>query len=210
MCIRDSVSTTGAMDGSANISLSNPNHPVSYVWSFNGSNVGNSTLSSGNNINMPNLAAGQYAVTVTDRNGCTSVTSFTLTEPSCGLAATVVSSNISCNGLANGAFAMNIVGANLPLTYTWTGPTAIGNTNTANNLRAGLYSGTLTDAALCKVVVNFTITEPLILKDTLIQLTNNLCASTCLGAINVSAVGGTPSYQYILSLIHISEPTRPY
>ncbi|MBL0294696.1 MAG: gliding motility-associated C-terminal domain-containing protein [Saprospiraceae bacterium] len=193
------VSTTGAMDGSANISLSNPNHPVSYVWSFNGSNVGNSTLLTGNNINMPNLAAGQYAVTVTDRNGCTSVTSFTLTEPSCGLAATVVSSNISCNGLANGAFAMNIVGANLPLTYTWTGPTAIGNTNTANNLRAGLYSGTLTDAALCKVVVNFTITEPLILKDTLIQLTNNLCASTCLGAINVSAVGGTPSYQYIWS-----------
>ena len=103
----------------------------------------------------------------------------TLTEPSCGLAATVVSSNISCNGLANGAFAMNIVGANLPLTYTWTGPTAIGNTNTANNLRAGLYSGTLTDAALCKVVVNFTITEPLILKDTLIQLTISVLIQDC-------------------------------
>ena len=65
------------------------------------------------------VVAGTYSTTITDANGCTSTSSATLTEPVMLVAATVVDSNISCNGYSNGGATASATGGTMPYTYSW-------------------------------------------------------------------------------------------
>ena len=77
-----------------------------------------------------------------------------------------------------------------------------------NNLISSTYTVTVTDANSCTANAQATITQA-----SSISANTSSTPSTCGagdGTATVIASGGTPGYTYLLSLIHISEPTRPY
>ena len=167
---------SGDATATASVTPSGGNAPYTYSWTP----IGQTTQT------VSNLSAGTYTVTVTDNNGCASVTMVTVTAPS-ALSATSSVTNVSCNGDCNGSIAVTPGGGTPPYTYS-----------NLSNLCAGTYSITFTDSHGCTGSAMGTITEPAPLIETLMS-TEASCSSCSDGSITVNASGGTPSYSFSLT-----------
>ncbi len=123
--------------------------------------------------------AGAYSYTVTDANGCTSVTTGTISQPT-ALVAAATTSAILCNG-GNSTVVVSATGGTAP--YTGTG---------TFTRTAGAYSYTVTDANGCTNTVSGTISQPtaLVAAATTTAILCNGGSST----VVVSATGGTAPY----------------
>ncbi len=141
--------------------------------------------------NLSGLAAGAYTVTVTDANGCTATTSVIVTQPAAALSLSFVSTNLSCNGVSNGAIDLTVSGGTSAYTYNWGAVT----TQDRTGLAAGTYSVTVTDANSCTATGSQTITQPAAIAITGV-VTNVSCNGGTNAAINVTTTGGTGSYTY--------------
>jgi hypothetical protein len=177
--ITENDANCNASDGSAVANASGGVGGFSYSWS---SGSGSATAS--------NLAAGSYTVTVTDNNNCT----VTSTANISNIGAPSVASNVqdvSCKGESNGSATLNITGGQSPYSVSWS---AGGSGTTRNNLSAGTYQATVTDAAGCIKVESVTVTEPDSLK---VQLSkaDETCGNKN-GFISANVTGGTPGYSY--------------
>ncbi|WP_186280099.1 T9SS type A sorting domain-containing protein [Fluviicola chungangensis] len=150
-------------------------------------------------VSVTGLAAGTYTVTVTDANACTASQSFTITEPTAISLTASSQTNVSCNGGANGAAAVNAAtGGAGGYTYDWTpgNPTGDG-TVSVTGLAAGTYTVTVTDANACTASQSFTITEPTAISLTAASQTNVACSGGSTGAATVNAAtGGAGGYTY--------------
>ncbi len=138
------------------------------------------------------LSANTYTVTVTDVNGCTSVSSVVLNNLT-GPTATIQSeSTIGCNGASSGSASVTTFGGTSGFTYSWTpsGGTGI----TASNLGANSYTVTVTDANGCTGTASVTLTQPSALVATPASLPT-ACGSSN-GQVSVSASGGNPAYSF--------------
>ena len=137
-------------------------------------------------------------VTTTDANGCTSVESVTISEPS-AITATISSSNDpSCNGYNDGTLTVNANGGTPNYTYDL----GTGVVSQANfiSLGAGSYTVTVTDASGCSETTNtITLTDPVQLNSTASQTGTISCAGFSDGSATVSANGGTGAYSYLWS-----------
>jgi gliding motility-associated-like protein len=141
---------------------------------------------------ISNLAAGTYYVTVTDANGCTTVDSGAITNPT-PITSTVTGTNVACAGGANGtASVTSVSGGTGPYTYLWSNFAA---TSTISNLSGGLYRVIITDANGCEHRDSVLITEPQPLVVTL-SSTNANCAGSNNGTITAGVTGGTGAYSY--------------
>ena len=174
----------GNNDGSAKVITSGGVSPYSYVWTPNVSKTDSAK----------NLTAGIYAVVVTDAHNCSSTVNITVAQPNTLTAVATTITNVSCNGGNNGSVSSVGAGGTLPYSYVWT-PTG-GKNNTANNLTAGTYTITITDAHNCTATANTTITEPSALNLAISSITNVSCYAGSNGAASVSATGGTGAYTY--------------
>src|SRR5207248_2695316 len=136
-CSGTNVSCNGGSNGSASVVASGGTPSYNYSWS----NGGTSASISG-------LAAGTYAVTVTDAHGCTATCSYAVSEPS-AITASCSGSNVACNGGANGSASVIASGGSIGggnYSYIWSN----GVTTAANNgLPAGTYCVTVTDMNGC-------------------------------------------------------------
>jgi len=113
------------------------------------------------------LSEGQYNLTVSDIDGCTTNQSFVICPYSCqleGVLQEVV--NVNCNGSSNGSITISATtnqGAE-PITYVWlsgNGSIIDGETlPSINNISAGTYEVRLEDANGCTDELIFEITEP--------------------------------------------------
>ncbi len=146
------------------------------------------------------LSPGNYGVTVTDANGCTvSASADILQAPAIVVTTTKV--DLLCNGTSNGSITANSTVGFPFVTYQFVWSTgAVSNavnTSTINNLPAGTYTVTVTDAILgvCSEIVSVTINEPTLL-DANIASTNVSCGSASDGSVTVTASGGTLPYSY--------------
>ena len=92
------------------------------------------------------LVAGNYTVAITDSSGCSAYFSYTITEPSTTLTASLNILNVSCFGYSDGTATVSVIGGTPPYNYLW--PNGI-STITLPNLTAGVYSCTITDANGC-------------------------------------------------------------
>jgi hypothetical protein len=88
-------------------------------------------------------------VLVTDANGCKSAASVEILSPN-PLNLDYTKINVACHGAATGSINLLVSGGTAPYSYSWSGPTAIGNTPNATNLLAGTYNVTVTDANHCR------------------------------------------------------------
>lgn len=175
------ASCNGLCDGSATLSTTGGVGPFVFDWSTTG-NTGPTSVS---------ICAGSYTVSVTDANGCTDTTSFTISDNQLQVA--VTTTDVDCNSICDGEATATVTGLNPPYTYDWqpaggTGPTASG-------LCAGNYTLTVEDATGCSVTENFTIVEP----DPIViamAVTDVTCQGGNDGAIDLTVSGGTPGYTY--------------
>lgn len=146
------------------------------------------------------LLAGTYYVTATDDHGCFIHDTIVITQP----AVLVLSENsnlhhnVDCFGNATGGVTLSATGGTQAYTYELNGVT---NTNGAfqNQLLAGDYTATVTDAHNCQATLPITITQPtlLTLSATHVDLRCKLDGS---GSIDLTPAGGSTPYTYRWSI----------
>jgi hypothetical protein len=173
--------------GAISLSVSGGTSPYSYLW-----NDG-STLN-----NRSGLAAGTYAVTVTDNNNClANVNGIVVTQPNAALSASLNVTNSSCNGAGDGSITAVVTGGTSPYTYDWSGNPSGDGTATITGLAAGTYNLTITDANTCTLVATAVVSE-----SSDIQIIVNSTDPTCPvgsnpplnsdGSISLTVSGGNP------------------
>lgn len=130
------VSCFGDSTGSATLTATGGLAPYTYAWS-----PGNLSGPTQNN-----LAAGAYAITVTDANNCPGSFTLNITQPATALQVSTTVVDAEC-GLANGSATATAVGGTAPYNYSWS-PSG-GNTAVAANLAAGEYVVEVSDNNGC-------------------------------------------------------------
>ena len=166
----------------------------------------------GTNLNessnqLGGLCAGLYLVQVTNGTGCITIDTAFVADPD-PIVPNLSTTPVTCFGACDGTATVGPTGGQPPYDYVWAPGSPNGQgTPQVTDLCGGTWSVTISDAAGCSIVVDVLILEPppLVLTETITPIT---CNGACDGVISVVASGGVAPY--VLSLIHISEPTRPY
>ncbi len=183
--VASTSATCNATNGSATVTPTSGTAPYTYTWSPIGGNAATAT----------GLAAGNYTVTIKDANTCTATAVANVTN-SGGVAASVSSASVTCNGLSNGSATVTPAGGTAPYTYTWS-PSG-GNSTTASGLAANNYTVIVSDANSCTITATANILQPSNLS--LTPLTTSVaCNGASTGAATVTATGGTAPYTYTWS-----------
>ncbi len=169
--------------GAITLSVSGGSPGYSYSWS-------NGAITQ----NLSNIAAGDYAVTVTDNNLCTETNSFTVNAPG-SFTITLVADSALCAGSSDGSVASTVSGGNAPFQYSWsTGAVTSGIANVAK----GTYSVTVTDFINCSVADTATVEAPQVIT-AIASITEVLCQGGNNGGIKLIPFGGTPDYTALWS-----------
>ncbi len=184
------VPCAGDTTGSATLSVSNAISPVQFFLDNNPTPFPNGDLT---NI----LSAGNHTVIVLDSIGCSDTVSFTINEP-LPIALTASGTNVLCNGDNSGTLTASATGGTGSIGFAWRdclgGPTLGGAFQ--NNLFAGCYAVTATDANGCASKSSVTLTEPLPYDFGLMQDSVS-CSGLSDGSANIVVMGGTSPYQYL-------------
>ncbi len=176
------VSCNGASDGSVNVIINNGTPP--YVFTLNGAVV----------LDLNNLSAGNYTLETTDITGCSISEEFTISQASeINITATTV--NPTCN-VANGNIALDITGGTPDVNGNYTIAWSNGD---GNNLAAGDYSLTVTDANNCSQTATFTLSN----EGSDLEVSVTTTAVTCVdaedGTANINITEGTEPFSYVLN-----------
>jgi gliding motility-associated-like protein len=180
------IPQTCTNNGSVTISASGGTSTYNYNWS-NGSTT----------QNISGLQPGTYSLTITDSNGCT-VSNLNNQVLLIGAQTVSINSttNISCNGNADGSIDLNISGGTSPFVFNWSNGLT---SEDLNAIPAGNYDVTVTDSLGCVVSINsISITEPAIL-NVITTVNDLLCNGANSGSILLNVQGGTAPYNYLWS-----------
>jgi gliding motility-associated-like protein len=176
------VSAAGECDGEATANVISSLGAVTFSWS-------NGDLTA----TADTLCAGTYFVTATDTNGCSTVDTVTITEPT-ALLLTFNVSEISCAGNGcDGAVEAIVAGGVPPYSYLWnTGDT----TALIDSLCVGVYTVTITDENGAQITDSVELTAPQPFN--IASVVNDVsCPGLCDGDIALNVTGGVPPYNYL-------------
>jgi hypothetical protein len=157
-----------------------------YLWS----NGGTASTITG-------LSAGTYTLTVTDSKGCSrSAVAGTVVNPVVISLPTLVRTNVTCFGAANGTLTANPTGGTAPYSYLWSNGQT---TQTAINLAApATYTVTVTDANNCPSASRSSIiSQPTQIVVSSTQV-NVVCGGSATGSANAT-VTPTATYTFLWS-----------
>ena len=173
-------------NGTATANASGGSGTYTYLWSPSGGNASTAN----------NLSTGIYSVVVTDANGCSAVTTVSVSQTGNVPSTTAATTNtVSCFGGSNGSATATPSGGTPGYTYIWN-TTPVQNTQTASNLSSGTYSVVVTDVNGCTATSIVAITQAASITLTA-NLTNSIsCNGNSNGSSSAIASGGTPSYTY--------------
>ncbi|MCB9185747.1 MAG: SprB repeat-containing protein [Flavobacteriales bacterium] len=115
-------------------------------------------------------------------------------EPS-GLSATCDATDATCNGENNGSLSVNATGGSAPYTYLWSNGAT---TASVDNVGAGSYSVTVTDANGCTATCSSTVSEPSALSASCSKVDGD-CQNNNQGSASVSVSGGVEPYTVLWS-----------
>lgn len=172
-----------AINGTATIITSGGVAPFNYVFSNGLMGTTGSTTQS-----HANLSAGNYTVTITDFNNCTTTSSFQLINPTAVSIGAPIIVDETC-GAQDGSITLTASGGTgTSYSFIWSnGQTASATQTTINNLQSGPYSVTISDINNCSV------TQTLVVNNTgSITANAGYAQSICEGeAAQLNGTGGT-------------------
>ncbi|RMG91719.1 MAG: hypothetical protein D6706_17965, partial [Chloroflexi bacterium] len=175
------VTCNGGSDGSIDLTVTSAPTPYQFNWS-------NSATSE----DLTNISAGTYSVTVTDSAGCMKDTSFTITEPP-ALQVQAAATGPLCANDSTGAIDITVSGGITPYTYAWSSGQT---TEDLQNIPAGNYNLTVTDANACTITSSYQLNNPAPLQITNMLVNNVSCYGNADGSIDITISGGTGGYVY--------------
>ena len=176
-------STCGDPNGSIDLTVNGGVSPYTYLWNDNN----NQTVE-----DPQGLVPGAYIVTITDANGCTYEYGDVVTTPDAlGIAGT--GSDVDCYGASTGSTDITVNGGTMPFEYLWDDPQNQ-TIEDAENLPAGTYTVTVTDATGCTISTSITINEPPPFLATQLVATEVSCNGGSDGSIIIDITGGTTPY----------------
>ncbi|MBN4062031.1 PKD domain-containing protein [Bacteroidales bacterium AH-315-I05] len=160
--------------------------PYSYLW-LTPSDTGQGTTS------VDSLCIGNYFVTITDNNGCSTDTSFIITEP-LALILSTVDIPVTCFGYNDGMSVATPSGGTPPYSYLWSD----GQTDSiATSFITDTFFVVVTDTNNCIDTAQIIITSPTVVTVAPTVVPDTICymQSTTL---NANATGGNGSpYSYV-------------
>jgi len=172
----------GDSSGAISIIATSDNEPITYTWDNGIGNIPNPT----------GLAPGDYNVTISDATNCETTFSATIGVIS-NLSVSLTPTTLVCNGDDNASITATTVGGIAPVTYAWSN--GAGNVAAINNLAAGNYTVTATDAMGCVKVATTTITAP---NPIFVNISNSAEGDTICGgeSVNLTAIPSDASLTY--------------
>ncbi len=176
------VGCFGGTNGAIDLTISGGTPAYTIVWS-------NAAVTE----DLIGIVAGNYTATVTDNNGCTSTTSATVNQPAANMFSSTVVTDVDCFGDNTGAIDLTVNGGTMPLTYAWSNAAV---TQDINNVSAGVYDVTITDANGCAITATATVAEPASAVSVSMNSTDVTCYQGSDGLAGVTASGGTSGYTY--------------
>lgn len=191
--VPSSVNTTcnGGCDGSAIINVTGGTAPYTFMWT--GPNGFSSTAPMVNG-----LCAGTYICYITDANGCTTVVTTVVSQPS-PVVVSVTSTAATC-GLCDGTATASATGGAGSYVYSWSnGQTG----NPASALCAGNYSVTVVDANGCSGTGSVNVSS-----NGMAASATNVVMTTCNqcnGSADIVVTGGISPYTYLLDSVQTSD-----
>lgn len=173
------VTNAGCNDstGTATVTASGGSSPYTYYW-----NTG------ADSVNLADLPAGQYFVTVTDNNGCMATGVGNVGNTSVNLVATA--NPVNCPDASNGSIDLTIAGVG-PFDILWSNGYW---TEDLTGLTPGFYDVTVTDANGCTSTGTYEVTGPT--EFTISESVSDAACGATDGSITVSVTGGTGTYTY--------------
>jgi gliding motility-associated-like protein len=200
----------GATTGSIVVTPSggSPNYEISWSGPVSGNPMGSEITTAGASYTIPFLSAGNYTVTLTDGNNCSSSMPAVVIEPA-ALNVTSTPTAALCSGDSNGSIAIGANGGTAAYNISWSGNTSgdpVGNeintsggNYTLSNLSSGNYSITTTDANSCSTTLNVTV-GPGVSITALLPAINSQCLAGNLfnfsGASATISAGSITSYTW--------------
>jgi len=179
--IHQTAVSGGAQNGRTYVEHSSPSvsNQFNFRWTAPAAGTGNVRFyASGNAVNNNGGS-----------NGDTPGNAFLQLGEQLPVSVTGTPTQVTCNGLNNGAINITATGGQTPYTYLWND----GNTNEdRTGLAPGSYSVTVTDGASATATASFTITQPPVL-----GITATIGTILCNGgtaAVTIAGAGGTPPY----------------
>jgi len=174
----------GAGDGTITVSALSGTPTYSYAWNTSPAQF---------SATASNLSAGSYEVIVADANQCADTATYTIGTPEELLLNINSVQNASCYQTTDGGVSIIITGGTTPYGYLWSnGSTA----SALQNVGAGNYGVTVSDAHNCSVTSTFIVTEP---NEIVIQ--SQVFDTITFGSevqlnLNVTPASGTYAYQW--------------
>ncbi len=179
------VSCFGGNDGSATASASGGTPGYSYSWNTNP--IQTTSTASG-------LSGGNYIVTVTDANGCSTLQSQVIAEPA-NISSIASVTNTTC-GVPNGAIDLSVSGGTGTYSYSWSPGGS--SSQDLTGITGGIYSVLITDVNGCTNSNSFTVGSSGTAPASPTPVTGN--AYVCKGSSGImysaAAVSGATSYTW--------------
>lgn len=176
------VNCFGESTGGIVSNISGGTTPYSYNWS-----------SGQTSTDLVNVPSGDYALTVTDANGCVYPFNFTITQPDAPLSINLIGTDILCHGESTGRIEATVSGGTEPYTFNWSSGQT---TEDISNLVAGTHTLTVTDQLGCTETATQTLNQPVAPIALSTVVTDVDCHGNNTGAIDLTVTGGTTPYSY--------------
>ncbi len=145
-----------------------------------------------------NLGVNVYTVTVRDANNCQVSRVVNLTGPPAIVINTLVTTNVTCFGGANGTITVTASGGTGALQYSINGG-AYQASGSFTDLTATTHVVRVRDANGCVLQQDVVITQPPVLVLTTQTATNITCNGLTNGTITLAASGGVAPYEYSIT-----------
>jgi outer membrane protein OmpA-like peptidoglycan-associated protein len=159
--------------------------PYNYLW-----NTGATTRG----INK--IAAGDYAVSVADANGCKANYNASITQPRKLFKSIDAITDIRCGGENTGSIFVTVLEGIAPYSFKWSNGAE---TEDLSNLSAGSYKLTIKEGNGCESTLEATIEEPAAFKADVASVENIKCNGEKVGAVDINVTGGVQPYQFAWS-----------